>query len=201
METSLIIFDFDGVIADTFDIIHSLKQIEYPDLTADEYRTKFNGNIHLAEYSTPRAKEIDFQTELANKMQGFVIDPVKKDAVLQIASVAPCYIVSSTHSDTIKLFNRVNGIDGCFKDVLGLDVFASKVKKFKKIIETQQIAPESILFITDTVGDIKEAHEAGITNVLAVTSGYQNEETLRAANPTWLVPSIVEAVPVVLQKK
>ncbi len=194
MYPKIIIFDFDGVIADTFDVAHAVKQMEYPGLTTDEYRSKFSGNIGAADFSHYARNEIDFQAEYAKKMSALFIEPAKKDAVLKICSVAPSYIVSSTNTDTIKIFNRANGIDGCFRDVLGFDIFASKVKKFKMIFEREQVSPADVLFITDTVGDINEAHEVGITNIIALTSGYQNEETIRAANPKSIVHSIVEAV-------
>ncbi len=198
MNPKIIIFDFDGVIADTFTVAHAVKQMEYPGMSEEQYRAKFNGNIGVADFSDFHRVPLDFQFEYAKKMDGLLLEPKYKDAVLAICSIAPAYIVSSTNTDTIKVFNRSNGIDGCFRDVLGFDVFASKVKKFKMIFEKEHVSATEVLFITDTVGDINEAHEVGITNIIAVTSGYQSEEIIRAANPGCMVHSIVEAASLLL---
>ena len=41
-----VIFDFDGVIGDTFDFCYGPYKEVQPELTKDEYRSWFSGNIY-----------------------------------------------------------------------------------------------------------------------------------------------------------
>ena len=50
MKEKIIIFDFDGVIVDSFDIAFKVNKLSRPALTKKSYRAKFNGNIADAKY-------------------------------------------------------------------------------------------------------------------------------------------------------
>ena len=60
------------------------------------------------------------------------------------------------------------------------------------LFEKYKFDPKDLIFITDTIGDIKEAREVGIENIIAVADGYQDRELLETASPTYLLDSIVD---------
>ena len=63
-----------------------------------------------------------------------------------------------------------SGIRSFFDFIATAEVSKSKVKKFKIIEEKYKISKENIVFITDTLGDIREADIAEIPSI-AVTWG------------------------------
>lgn len=101
------------------------------------------------------------------------------------------HIVSSVTTQLIKDFLGFNGIINCFKEIFGRDIEISKVKKFQMLFETYNLDTKDVIFITDTVGDIEEAKEMCIENIIAVTDGFHKKERLQKANPKYVINSII----------
>lgn len=188
-----ILFDFDGVIADSLPIAFETAKMNHPTLTIESYKDKFKGNISKAVYAEPKINPLfDFQGEFSKKMQTLVLSPAKKMVLQNLSERFNFHVISSTNSQTIKDFCEVNGILHYFGDILGVDVEPSKVKKFQMLFEKYNLDPKELIFVTDTIGDIKEAREVGIENIIAVADGYQDRELLESAHPTHLLDSIVD---------
>lgn len=80
-----IIFDFDGVIVDSFELIYKIWKNNYPDLTREEYckimdlpaddplRLSFNNRK-----GTGVIKNFSFQTEYAQKLKELKLTDAKK---------------------------------------------------------------------------------------------------------------------------
>ncbi len=91
-------------------------------------------------------------------------------------------IISSTISSSISQFLERQGLADVFKEVLGNDVEKSKVKKINDVLRRYDIKPTETVFVTDTLGDIKEAKACGVESI-AVTWGYHSTTTLEKGNP------------------
>lgn len=186
-----ILFDFDGVIADSFPVAFEVSKMNYPTLTLESYADKFKENISKAVYAEPKADiEVDFQHEYAKKIKVLGLDPAKKAVLERLSETYDFHIISSTNTETIKDYCELNGILNYFGDILGYDVEASKVKKFQMLFEKYRLDPKELIFVTDTTGDIEEAREAGIGTVIAVADGYQDQKILEASHPTHVIDSI-----------
>jgi phosphoglycolate phosphatase len=94
-------------------------------------------------------------------------------------------IISSTTSQGIKNFLEDHHLLHYFTEILGNDISPSKIEKMKIIFSKYGIAAKDCLFITDTLGDLKEAAEVNIKTV-AVTWGFHSLKTLEKGNP-WLI--------------
>lgn len=186
-----ILFDFDGVIADSFNIAFETAKMKRPTLTFESYKDKFKGNISEAVYTEPEIDiKFSYQEEYAGKMQGLKLSTSKKKVLDDLSERFDFHIISSTNTKTIQDFCEANDIHHYFKDILGQDIEKSKIKKFQALFEKYKLEPKELIFITDTVGDIEEAKKAGIGTIIAVADGYQDKATLDAAHPTYLVDSI-----------
>lgn len=186
-----IIFDFDGVVADSLNIAYETSKMEYPTMTFESYKGKFKTNISKAVFAEPKSDiKINFQEEYAKKMKGLILSPIKKKVLENLSKRFNFHIISSTNTQTIKDFCEMNGILQYFGDILGYDVEASKVKKFQTLIEKHGLDPKELIFVTDTVGDVEEAREVGIGTIIAVSDGYQDRKVLETAHPTHLIDSI-----------
>ena len=187
-----IIFDFDGVIVDSFDISFAVAKMVHPTLTFDSYEDKWNTNIHKAVFNEPEDTTIDFQKEYAGKMQTLKLSSSKRKVLEDLSLRFDFYIISSTNTQTIRDFCKVNCISQFFIDILGGDIEISKIKKFQLLFEKYKLNPKESIFVTDTVGDIKEAKKVDIGTIIAVTDGFQEKDILETANPDIIINSIVE---------
>jgi phosphoglycolate phosphatase len=195
----IILFDFDGVIADTFAFCYNIANSRDA-LTHDEYRARFEGNINetskKVSQSTSRTAPFDF---FAHYTPELMKCPPNGDVVKVIQELArnyPLIIISSTITPSIVSFLEMHGLKDAFKEILGNDIEKSKVKKIQGVIQKYGIKPSETVFITDTLGDIKEAKECGVRSI-AVTWGFHPIETLEKGEPHKIISrpeEIIEAV-------
>lgn len=95
-------------------------------------------------------------------------------------------IVSSATSGLIHDWLSKQEMVHHFEEILGMDVHLSKTKKIKSVFRKHSVGAGSCIFVTDTLGDIKEANKLGVQS-LAVTYGFHDEETLLRGNPMGLI--------------
>lgn len=185
----LILFDFDGVIADTFEFCYAIRAKYNIGLTRKQYLNRFNGNIYKAErkssvHTKPSNAEFFrlYKPEL-NKQKP--ISGMSK-VIAEAAKKYKLYIISSTDAVIIEQFLRKHGLLGYFKKVLGYRESLSKVVKINRVLKAVGAKPSEAVFVTDTLGDILEAKERGVKSI-AVTWGYHNKAVLRSGQPKYIV--------------
>ena len=193
MEKKFILFDFDGVIADSFRAAYDVASMMCPHLTEDEHRRRFEGNIHDWEEPIDRhtkdcRQDIDFFEEYVPRLEKSEIFSGMKEVIADLAQKYTLVIVSSTITSPIQSYLNTNNLSSYFSWVMGADVHKSKVEKIKMVFEKYEIGPESCVFITDTSGDMLEAEKTGV-GAIGVTWGFHKSETLKSGNPFRLVNS------------
>ncbi len=187
-----ILFDFDGVIANTFDFCYQINKSLGSGLTEDQYRDLFNGNIndHFKEQAVDKReqKKGDGQFFKFYRPELMKLHPVPGmvEVIKKLAESSMLFIISSTDSGIIKDFLALEALLTCFTEVLGNDVDYSKVNKIKMIQEKYKFLSGDCVFITDTLGDIREAEKCGV-KAIAVTWGYQPAETLAKGKPLKII--------------
>lgn len=186
----LIIFDFDGVIIDSFSLAYEINRRTIPTLTEEEYRRRFEGNINatMKAYNFNTDREKEYFKEYGECLNLRKLVPGMKEAVSTLSKKYPMVIVSSTTTEIIQKYLFCHQLEACFANILGNDVDHSKVEKFKIVFEKFDISPEKCLFITDTLGDIKEAAEV-LLPTLAVTWGFHTRSTLEKGKTLALINS------------
>src|SRR3989344_6455533 len=183
----LILFDFDGVLVDTLIMCHEISKEVNKDLPLSEFRDLFNGNIIDSVQNNPKAKQHpQFFERYEEQMRELTIPDSIKDSISKLSKKYILTIVSATPTGLIKEILKQTNTLKYFSDALGRDIHTSKVVKNKMLLEKYNIAPENALFITDTAGDVYEARECKIPSI-AVTWGYQEEESLQKANPAKII--------------
>jgi phosphoglycolate phosphatase len=190
--TKAIVFDYDGVIVDTLDITVAIHQ-EFRDatMTVDRFRDLMDGNIYQTLKEIISEEDMEAQIDLFfreyhQRVAGIEVIP-GMDALIHVVGERkiPQHIVSSSSERTIVEQLKRHHLAPFFYDILGTETDRSKVTKFKQILTEYTFAPEDLLFVTDTTGDVREAHELNIPTV-AVTWGYHEEARLRATNPDYI---------------
>lgn len=194
----LIIFDFDGVLADTFGTFYplirdSMKRVGLK-ISPDQYRKLFISNLHkgfkdlinddskYVIFSKFRKDNYDkYYYNTKNKAILYrgarqLIEKISKNHILTIAS--------SGKENNIKDLLKQNGINEFFSLVLA-NSSHSKEGMIKKILDKLDAKPEETTMVTDTVGDLRVAKKIGLKTI-AVTWGFHSAKILKSEKPDYL---------------
>lgn len=192
---NILLFDFDGVIADSFQAAYELNVHIHGATTEDEYRAFFSGNIYETMANRIRRQDtaLDYFELYAPRLREVRLFPHVAEALRALSKRYTMILISSTRSDLIDDFLLRHGLRDCFAEILGSDVEKSKAKKNRMVMERYNAQPEQCLFITDTIGDIAEASHCGV-NSIAVSWGYHDGDTLRASGAFHVIDSALELV-------
>lgn len=191
-----IVFDFDGVLADTADIIFSLFREMNSVVTKEHFMAHHDGNVYeepVVEFSLSAQKQFykDYSNRLSASHIAESIDPVKL-----YAQSFNLFIISSNEEYAINAVLEEAGITNCFKAVYGYNTHKSKVAKFEMLKNQYGVDFNETIFITDTLGDIKEGNKLGV-RVIAVTFGFHPRERLEQADTHAIVDTWEEVKTVI----
>lgn len=187
-----IFFDFDGVILDSFAPAYEVSSYMHPRMSESEYREAFEGNINDTDSHTHKCgddcrKNLDFFTEYIPKVMN-IAKPFDgmSECLIELHKKYRLCIISSTLTLPIMDLLSKFSMNNFFSDILGNDVHKSKVEKIKMLKEKYCLKNEDCVFVTDTLGDIKEASIVGVP-AIAVSWGFHKVETLKRGNPIRIV--------------
>jgi phosphoglycolate phosphatase-like HAD superfamily hydrolase len=189
-EKRLVLFDFDGVIADTFHIGHSVAQKMCVYLTETEYRKQHEGNIH-EKIAAVRAADHGDRCDHTLDWIGQYLPEFKTHArpfagmpelLKEFSKMYTLIIVSSTHDHLIKQFLEKFDLTSSVEGVYGAEISPRKDEKFRAIFSKYGIKPVQTVFVTDTLGDINEATSVDLPSI-GVTWGFQDRATLERGEP------------------
>ena len=183
MKSEFILFDFDGVITSTFHMCLDIIRQANPNETEESLKQRFVANTSNHEItSLVTAAGIDFFSEYSDKILDQPLVSGLTDVLEFISENFTTIIVSSTTSPPIKKYLEHHNLTKHFSALFCNDIPTDKSEKFKIIIQHYKIKNSECVFITDTLGDIKEAHKVKIPSV-GVTWGYHDETMIRSGNP------------------
>lgn len=198
----LLLFDFDGTIADTFDdgfeILNKLavefgfRPLRVEDLEkARDMRTrelmKFLG-IPMTKMSRIARRGSE---ELHERMPG--VKPLEGLPVLLRALHAAGYqlgIVTSNTEANVRLFLQKFDLE-LFDFIRSSSKLLGKAHEIKGVIKSRRIPAADILFIGDETRDIEASQKAGI-RIAAVTWGYNSRRSIEAMKPDYIFDSAAD---------
>jgi phosphoglycolate phosphatase len=199
---NILIFDFDGVIFDTTAMAEEYLRSQYPNMTTEIQKELLVGNFHeeLQKYRStlePRIEtkeqkearqssyaEVKLNAEMYDGVHELLLELHKKGYILVLNT-------SAMERNCLPMLTRA-GIEHVFDFVATAETSKSKVDKFKIIEQKYAVNPEDMLFITDTLGDVREADIAGVPTV-AVTWG-AHDHTFFNREPHQNLKAIVDSV-------
>ena len=185
-----VLFDFDGVIADSLALSYEITRSFNPEVDEEKYRRLYEGNIYDSISKLPgwhAGHPEEYFKRFSPRMKTEVRLVVGMDAVIKnLAGEYTLAVVSSTPSVGITDFLTSHNLLQYFADILGRDVHHSKVEKMRMLLEKYDTTSEHCVFITDTLGDMREAkaHEMG---TIGVSWGVHPRETLEKGIPFRIV--------------
>jgi phosphoglycolate phosphatase len=193
-----IIFDFDGVIVDTFEMSRaminqlSLKYGSGKQWTPEEYARVFVKNPWIAfeeqglrVLSDPRIPQEyhELQAEAYKAHPPRIFDGIT-EVICTLEAYHRLFIESSNYESRITNYLHQHRLDGAFVSIVGAEYVRSKEKRLCKLKELNR--EKNFIYITDTSGEIAEAKKVGIP-AIGVTWGYHSKDLLLPAEPVRIV--------------
>ena len=207
---ALIIFDYDGVLADTLDDLIQVGQNACDKLGVKHSVTQADiSNLEIMSFSFYGRKcEVPEQlvdefvkiclSAFAEKKSPPAIFAGLKEVIRDFSARHTIAIVTTNSSQNVHAFLAQHGLDGFVHAVYGIDSPGSKAQKIS--LARNQLPEnrkrESVFMVGDSLSDILAAKEASVTSV-AVTWGHQSLETLLRGNPDYVVDSPNELIKIV----
>lgn len=196
MTRGLVLFDFDGTIADSLEIALAAyndvaPKLGIPRIAADDARLR-----HMNPREALRASEIPLwkvpqlisavRTGMRERMHAVPLFPGMDTAIDEIRrSDFRCGIVSSNARENIEQFldrHRIGPLE-----VLGSGAsLFGKPALLKKVLRSERYEARRAFYVGDEVRDIVAASDVGMRSV-AVSWGYASRDALVAERPNILV--------------
>lgn len=196
----LINFDFDGVIADTFDHLLHLCIAAQAEVgsgrspVADDLRTVENLTFAgLAERLKIAPDLVPQFEELAFVLQRKAVPDVRffygmKELLLNLDHGSDIAIITSGDTDVVRGYLRDHCVAGVVATVAGGETRRSKAASLRVNMERFASTPDTTWMIGDAVSDIRQGREAGV-GTIAVSWGFQARSLLENESPDYLADS------------
>lgn len=205
---ALIIFDYDGVLADTLDdliqfgqeacnqlgVKHVVTQNDLSHLEVMSFAT-FGRACEVPEPLVDEFVKISLNLFAEKESPPAIFDGLSK--VIQYFSTNhKLAIVTTNSSQNVHAFLAHHGIDNLIHAVYGVDTPGSKAQKISMARERFTNHEEAVFMIGDALSDVRAAKEAGVSSI-AATWGHQSLETLQRGEPDFVVHSPRELIEVI----
>ncbi|MBP9772020.1 MAG: HAD family hydrolase [Candidatus Pacebacteria bacterium] len=187
----IFIFDFDGVLFDTSTVTEEAIFEMYPGITPEMQREVLCGNFHEEIEKLKHLKKAETDEEkaerklrYAEKKSHALMYPGAQEFLKKFHSEG-CVLVLNTSAfdrNCVPLLERA-GVKDLFDFLATKEVSKSKVEKFKVIQEKYNANTEDILFITDTLGDLRESDIAGVPTIAVLWGAHDRSYFTREEHP------------------
>jgi phosphoglycolate phosphatase len=198
MTQKVIIFDFDGTIADTVDALISIAnrlaiEFSYIQITPEELILLRNLTAReIISYSGISVFKIPFlvkrvKAELKDKIHDLKpIDGIQAALVELKNQEYRLGIITSNSQDNVTAFLKHHNLDYLFEFTYsGITIFG-KTTIINNILRQKQIKPQTVIYVGDETRDIEASKKANI-KVIAVSWGFNSAEALAKQNPDFLI--------------
>ena len=197
---ALIIFDFDGVLADTLNdliqfgqevcdelgIKHAVRKEDLSNLEIMSFAS-FGRACEVPEHLVDEFVQSCLKRFAAKKSPPAIFNGLS--TIIRNFSINnKLAIITTNSSQNVHAFLAEHGLSGCIHAVYGVDIPGSKAQKISMAQNrfSADTKRGSVFMIGDSLSDIRAAKEASVTSV-AVTWGHQSLEYLLSGDPDYVV--------------
>jgi len=194
-----IIFDFDGTIADSFELIintfaknkEKFGWEKFGDEEIKIYREK--GISELLKKSKASIFKIskainEGKSQITEQMTSIKLFEGMKNVLFELKKKGIVLGIMSTNGEeNIRKFLNHNEID-IFDYVVGKGSLFGKSGVIKSILKKRKLNKEDVLYVGDEVRDIDACRKIGV-KIVAVAWGFNGEKLLERSNPDYLINS------------
>ncbi len=169
-QRNFVLFDFDGVIADSFGVCMKTARNLCTHITEEQYRAAFEGNVyekHKEMMAPDHGSECHHDRDWfevyvpALEAEGKLILGIR-EVITGLSHHYILIVVSSSINSPVQGFLEKHHIGRYFSEIMGADIHPRKLEKIKMVFEHYKTSADKCVFLTDTLGDIEEATAAGV---------------------------------------
>lgn len=206
MATKVIVFDFDGTLADTYDTF-----VEIANNLSDEFGYKPVDREEQERLKSLSARDLIRQAEISPLKIPFVLKRVKSELNHKIKDLNPipgmphCLqqlknqgyslgIITSNAEENVLDFLKIHNLEQLFSFIYAGTTLFGKHKIINKLLNEQQLLPDDVIYVGDETRDINSAKKSNIS-VVAVTWGFNSADVLAKHQPDFLINHPEELIP------
>lgn len=205
MSVKVIVFDFDGTLADTLDAI-----VNITNRLATTYGYKVIQPEELAQLRNMSSRDIVKQSNISLFKLPFLLRRIKAELQNDIKSIKPISgiqealirlksegmllgIITSNSESNVKAFLEKNDMEDLFSFIYSENTIFSKHKALNKFIKKNDLIPEEVIYVGDETRDIDSSKKINV-KVVAVSWGFNSQEALAKQKPDFLINKPSELV-------
>jgi len=197
-----IIFDFDGTIADSFDIVAN-------QLFEDSKQTNFTLSKQeiINDMRDKPLKEVIKEFKYSKIKIFFLIKKVRSEVKKALLKIKPFHLTKNTldyldnkgyelilltsnNKENVDIFLKKHNID-IFKEKYFKSSLFGKSIIINKIIKKHNLKKDEVIYIGDEVRDIEACKQSKI-KIVSCSYGYNSKKLLEKSNPDYLIDNILE---------
>jgi HAD superfamily hydrolase (TIGR01549 family) len=206
MNYRLVVFDFDGTLADSMAVsIRIFQQIgpalglkPFTDLDAARRMPtrKILKEVGISFWKLPKVVRA-FQAAAAEHAHELKLHPGLAEALIDLhARGTRLGVLSSNREDNIRKCLAANGVEHVFEFVIGHPQLFGKARALRRISRRQRVERTDMVYIGDETRDVEAARRAGV-GAAAVGWGYHTPELLATFQPMFLLREPADLVSLV----
>lgn len=196
MKYKLLLWDFDGTLADTLSLALNVynrmarekqfKPIMDPHAVREMSMREFLKSHDVPLHRVPFAFAA-FLKELGELAAGTNLNEGVGQALQQITDMGIQQgVVSSNATENIRQCLKSNNAESYFEHISGTSRVFGKEHRLKSAVKKFQVDLSEVLYVGDEIRDIEASQAAGM-DIAAVTWGLNSAEALSSHRPTYLV--------------
>ena len=198
MKYRILVFDFDGTIADTLGETRRIFNEMAPDYgirqVAEEELTELR-HLSLKQLLThleiPKRRVPALISRGTGLMRSNItrlpmIEGMNEVLVELRRHVHSFGVLTSNSTANVDLFLKTHGLREQFDFVSSTSKLTGKAKHLKAICKTFSLRSEEVLYIGDELRDVRASQKAGVP-IAAVTWGFNSRESLAVQDPDYLI--------------
>ena len=206
MSKPILFFDFDGVVVHSLDMWLEISLKDHPWATRETWVEMARGNVH-DEFEKTSAEMHEAPKKLAThhgEKETYIKEQFLKQrlakgmeqAIPDLAKAYDLYIVTSGQSSVVQAYLESQNLAQHFLGIYGADIDRCKEKKVHMILAKTGCAAHQCLFISDTLGDLREATRAGVPGI-GVSWGLHDKVDLQKGEPIAIIDTVEELAAVI----
>ncbi len=198
MNYRVLVFDFDGTIADTLGETRRIFNELAPDYGIRQVEEHEMASLRhlslkqiLSELDIPKRRVPSIIARGTGMMRANIerlqLIEGMRDALLELRKHTDSFgILTSNSTANVDVFLRNHGIRELFEFVSSTSKLTGKARHLRAIRKTFSLKSSEMLYVGDELRDVKAAQKAKIPHA-AVTWGFNSRESLAASKPTYLI--------------
>ena len=198
MTARVVLFDFDGTIADTYQALAKITNE-----LSTEFGYKALDQEELLLLKNLSSREIVKRTEISIFKIPFLVRRVRAELSKEIAELPPIEdmtqilfelknrgyilgIVTSNIKENVEIFLANNQLNSLFSYIYSSTAIFGKHRVINQAIKNNKLNKSNVIYVGDETRDIRSARKSNI-GVIAVSWGFNSAEILQEYQPDYLV--------------